>query len=150
EGEDLYVLDPGSLEGEVAPYGVHVFRFGPGGSLCPAASSSVKLTVASSEVSTVPAGTSVTLDGTPSELGLWATEESVTWKVEGPGGNFEQTVPSSEPSPFTLDHVFSEAGEYTVRMKMKVSGTVISAKGAGTVFAAKAKKLTVTSVVKHT
>ncbi|HEX6667373.1 MAG TPA: hypothetical protein VF081_12345 [Solirubrobacterales bacterium] len=142
-GDDLVVLDPGQLETEPL-YGVHVLRFGAGGSGCPAPGASFKLKSGATEVSSVPAGSSVTLDGTASEVGTLQspTLTSVTWKIEGPGGPFEQTVPSSDPNPLKLDHVFASGGEYTIRMLMKVSGTEYPVR-ANQVFAAKARKLTV-------
>jgi hypothetical protein len=145
-GEDLYVFDQGPQTLEEAPYGVHVFKFGPGGEKCPAPSASFALKNGGTEITgPVSAGTNVTLDGSSSELGAWATEESMTWKIEGPGATFEETVPSGDPTPLKLDHVFNEEGTYTVRLAMKVSGSVISANGTGTVFAAPTKELVVTA-----
>ena len=123
-GDDLIVLDQGPLVLEEPAYGAHVLRFGPGGSNCPAPVASFDLTVAGTPVSTVGAGTSVTLDGSASTDGqapLASTPESITWKIEGPGGPFEQTVLASAPNPEKLDHVFGAPGEYTVRMIMNLS-----------------------------
>jgi hypothetical protein len=143
-GDELFILDQGTIEAAESPYGVHVLRFGPGGSECPGPSAAIKLKVGPTEVSTVSAGTTVTLDGSDSELGTLRSPalDSLIWKVEGPGGTFEQTVPSTDPSPFTLDHPFNQAGDYTVRLLMKLSGTGYPVDG--TSFAAKAKTLEVT------
>src|SRR5262249_7134583 len=60
---------------------------------------------------------------------------------EGPGDTFEQTVPANDPTPLQLDRVFDQAGKYTVRMQMKVTGPLYPVVTA--LFAAKAKILVV-------
>ena len=147
DGEGVDVLDQGPEAAGEPAYGADFLGFGPGGSGCPAAAASFALMLGAGEVATVQAGTDVTLDASSSELGELGEPslDALTWKVEGPGGLFEETVPSSDSSPFTLDHVFTQAGQYTVRLQMEVSGAGYPVQG-GMVFAAKPRELTVTPI----
>ena len=133
----LVVLDQGPFSPSgLPPYGLTVTRYGPGGSQCTAPAASFALKSGGSTVTSVPAGTTVTLDGSGSELNSQTLSEMI-WTIEGPGGTV--TEPVTAPTK-TLDHNFAAAGDYTVRLKMRTS----LFPNAGTTFAAKAQTLQVT------
>src|SRR6185437_2736991 len=81
----LVVLDQGeeiTNESQTPAWFPAVYRFGPGGSQCPAPAASLKLESGGAPVTTVPAGSSVTLSGAGSELGA-ATLTGAKWIVTG-------------------------------------------------------------------
>jgi hypothetical protein len=133
DGDELIVFDSGPPVASPA-YGVKVLKFAPGGSGCPDPKAALRLKSGADEVSSVPAGTTVTLDASPSELKA-ATLEQLTWKVEGPEAF---TTPVSG-GVMTLDHQFNQAGTYTVRLNLRVA----AASAYGRSSTAKAKTLTV-------
>jgi List-Bact-rpt repeat protein len=134
----LVVLDQGEEvfeESTLPTWFPAVFRFGAGGSGCPGPAAAIKLTQGAGGpvVSSVSAGTSVTLDGSGSELG-GGTLADMTWTIEGPGG--PTTLHGEKPS-----QVFATEGQYTIRLNMKTS--LFSP--IGTNIVAAPKKLTVTA-----
>jgi hypothetical protein len=140
----LVVLDQGQLigPGSLPEWFPVVFRFGPGGSGCPAPAAAIKLTEGNPgpEVTgPVAAPASITLDGSGSELN-GKTLSEMTWKIEGESG--APVIAHGEKAT----HVFNEAGTYTIRLNMKTSRFL----PIGTNFAAAAKKLVVTAAGKHT
>ena len=143
-GGALVVVDHGQSVAEPSTppaWGPNVLRFGPSGGGCPGPAPLIRLRTGSVEASSVPAGTTLTLDGGESELG--APLASLTWTIEGPGGT--ETIPVAGPAPaFQLDHAFSTQGEYTIRLGIETSAAVGHV---GTVFVAKPKKLTVTPAI---
>jgi hypothetical protein len=142
-GGDLLVLDQGPfLEEPTNPpaFGPNVFRFGPGGSECPGPAPLARLKSGGNEVTTVQAGTSVTLDASGSELG-GNTLSQLTWTIEGPGGT-EPPITVDGPAPaLETPHVFATEGEYTIHLSLKASASVGYV---GTGFTAKPVKLMVT------
>jgi hypothetical protein len=139
----LDVLD----QGAESTWGSHVILFGSGGSECPAPSAAAELKVAGGPVTTVHAGTSVTLDSAPAELGdFGASIESITWKIKPPSGPVqEHTVPSSDPNPRTFTEVFATEGTYSVSMSMKVALKVSAPVGVPKTYDSKPKTLVVTA-----
>jgi hypothetical protein len=123
-GQDLVVLDEGSLVEEFSTYGVRVIRFGPGGSGCAEPAAELKVT----PTSTVPVNSSVMLDGSGSELGTYVAAPlapvGATFKIEGPGGTVEEEeVTATELSALKLTHQFTQEGTYTIRMELKLSSS---------------------------
>jgi hypothetical protein len=147
-GQDMVVLDEGSLAEEFSTFGVRVIKFGPGGSGCPAPAADLKLTRAGAPASTVPVGSSVTFDGSGSELGTYAAGGTglvgATFKIEGPGGTVEEDVTTTEIPALTLSHQFQQEGTYTIRMEMELSGFPSTGKPLPTDFTLAAAPQTVT------
>jgi hypothetical protein len=142
---DLMVLSPGPLvsQASAGEFGPGVFRFGPGGSECSNPAPLIQLKSGATEVSTVTAGTTVSLDASGSEEGETSIE-SLQWIIEGPGGSHE-VIPVTDGS-LVQPHAFAVAGDYTVRLKIKTADPVTghSSGGVGDEFVAKPKTLTVT------
>ncbi len=135
----LDVLDQGKTvtsEAELSPYGPNVLRFGPnGGVSCPVPAAALELKESGTKVSTVAAGTTVTLDGSASELaGKTLTE--TTWTIKGP---VESTANIAGPTNSTTKE-FNTPGTYTVREKIETAALT----GLGTTYSAQPQTLVVT------
>lgn len=120
--ESLVVLDQGEfVSSGLASFGPNVMRLGPHaeGSSCPLPAAALKLEAGGSVTGSVPSGTTVTLDGSGSELGGQLLTE-MTWTVEDSSGTVVFTESKAAPTT-TLDHQFTAPGDYTVRLKMKTS-----------------------------
>jgi List-Bact-rpt repeat protein len=133
----LVALDEGQnveVEGEFPTYEPNVVRFGPNaGTACPAPAAKLELSRTS-----VPAGGTVTLDSSGSELNGKTLEETV-WKIEGPGGSI---VEKSIDAPATsITEQFATEGTYTIREKIKTSAL----EGIGTTLSAEPQVLQVTA-----
>jgi hypothetical protein len=140
---NLVVLDGGELveeESTLPSFGLNVLRFGPGGSGCPDVAPLAALKTGSTEVTSVAAGTSVTLDASGSELG-GNTLTGLVWQIEGPGGT--ETIPVAGPAPaLQTNHVFATQGSYTVGLALSSTAIVGFS---GSHFVAQPKHLTVTA-----
>jgi hypothetical protein len=118
-GGGLVVMDPGTeifAPSEPSTQFNLIYRFGPGGEGCLAPAAAFKLEAGGSTTATAPLHSTVTFNGSPSEL-HGATLEATTWKVEGPE---EFSVPVTGPTQ-TVEHQFNAEGDYTVRMAIKAS-----------------------------
>lgn len=114
-----------------------VYSFGPGGSGCPAAAPAFKLESGGHVVSSVSPGSTVTFNGSESELNGTTVEKTI-WKIEGPE-NFTESV--TGPT-LTFSHPLTALGNYTIRMT--VEGLSENAEGTlGTVFSAQPRTLEV-------
>jgi hypothetical protein len=134
-GEKVIVLDQGPpttefllSEGIEPKFGVRVMTFGPGGSCSTAAGQPpqalLSLKQGATEVSSVAANSSVTLDPTATELPEAETKVSkLIWRIEGPGPveeipvTLSPEISQSSALP-TLQHTFTAAGNYTVRLTL--------------------------------
>jgi hypothetical protein len=141
---ELMVLDQGQFvggPGETPQFGLQVLRFGPGGEFCPGPAAGIQLKSGSNVVSTVAAGTNVTLDASSSELaGL--TPSELVWTITKSGGSPQSFPMTGPPAPLTLPHVFTEEGDYTIQLGIKTSTAVPDI---GDHFVAKPATLTVTA-----
>jgi Divergent InlB B-repeat domain len=139
----LVVLDQGRevTEGESPEWFPVVSTFGPGGTECPAPAASFKLESGGSAVTTVPAGSSVTLNASASEL-HGATLAQAVWKVKGPE---EFTLPAAALTT-TASGRFSQEGTYTVRLIVETS-PIAGGEKFGTKFSTEPQTLVVTAPV---
>jgi hypothetical protein len=110
----LLVLDQGEfVEGRLPSFGPSVLRFGPEAAVpCPVPAGSIAMTRGGAPVTTVPQDRTVNLSAAGSEL-AGRTFEGASWTIEAPDGDV------STASGETVNHLFSEEGEYTIRMKLK-------------------------------
>jgi hypothetical protein len=143
-GGELMVLDQGEfVEGtnQSPGFGLQVLRFGQGGEFCPGPAAAIELKSGSTAVSSVAAGTNVTLDASKSELaGL--TPSELVWTITKSGGTPQVIPVTGAPASMTLAHVFAEEGDYKVQLGIKLSTIVGSV---GNHFVAKPVALTVTA-----
>jgi Divergent InlB B-repeat domain len=114
-----------------------VYSFGPGGSGCPAAASAFKTEAGGHAVTSVATGSTVTFNGSGSELNGTVVEKTI-WKIEGPE-DFTETV--TGPT-LTFSHPLIALGNYTIRMT--IEGLSESEEGTlGTSFSAQPQTLEV-------
>ncbi len=117
----LAVLEQGQFVEDTSSlpeWGPHIYRFGPGGTVCPASVPVAKLKVGATEVTAVTAGEPVKLDATGSEIGSAPIEE-VVWSIEKPDGQVEK-IEVMGPSPaLETSHAFAEPGDYNIRVAFK-------------------------------
>src|ERR1700743_1850800 len=120
------VLDQGQFVGgtdETPQFGLQVLRFGPGGNFCPGPAAAIQLKSGSTVVSSVAAGTNVTLDASKSELtGL--TPSELLWTITKSGGSPQSFPVTGAPAALTLAHVFAEEGAYKIQLGIKTSAAV--------------------------
>jgi PKD domain len=123
-GEDLVAFDYGP-EGEAPPYGDKVITFGPGGTGCPAPVAKFSVNGKEEEGVTVKKGEVVAFDASNSEL-FEGFRRELIWKF---GDGTEKVVeftpetatePAEEAEP-TVTHQYASAGEFTVRLEIKLS-----------------------------
>ncbi len=127
EDGDLAVFDQGSaVNGPGEPVLLHPqsYQFGPGGSGCPAPAPGFKLESEGKVVSSVPAGSTVTFNGTETELNTAPALEGGTWEVEGGPCGFSEPITASA---LTFSRKFVMPGSYTVRMIVEASSPLFSA-----------------------
>lgn len=124
-GGVVYALDEGSdFENESeefvpTSFGFHLVKFGPGGTGCPAPTTSFKVAGdASSETVDVQKGQEVKFEASTTELhGEQPTE--LVWEAEGPEA-FKTEVKGA-PAALATTHKFLKPGSYTVTLTMQVS-----------------------------
>lgn len=148
ENGNLAVFDQGTLvseAGETPEFFPVAYQFGPRGSGCPAPAPEFKLESGGQAVTSVTAGSTVTFNGTETELNAAPSVEGGHWKVEGPCGFTE----AMSGSALTFSHRFMVPGDYTVRMVIEATATSSEGQGLGLglgkVFSAQPRKLAVTS-----
>jgi hypothetical protein len=139
----LVVLDQGQevSEGESPGWFPVVSTFGPGGTECPAPAASFKLESGGSAVTTVPAGSSVTLNASASEL-HGATLAQAVWTVKGPE---EFALPAAGLTTIASGR-FSQEGTYAVRLIVETS-PIAGQEKFGTKFSTEPQTLVVTAPV---
>jgi Divergent InlB B-repeat domain/PKD domain len=126
-GDRLIVFDygPEVEQGEEPPYGDKVLTFGPGGNGCPRPAAKFSVNGMEEEGVTVGKGEVVTFDASNSEL-LEGFRRELIWKF---GDGSEKTVkftpgtgtePAEEAEP-TVTHQYTTAGDFTVRLEVKLS-----------------------------
>jgi IPT/TIG domain/Divergent InlB B-repeat domain len=135
----LEVLDQGQLtasESALPTYGPNLFRFGPdAGTSCHVPAAALELKVGGSKTASVPAGATVTLDGSASELNGQTLAETF-WTIKGP---VESTASIAGPATSTTKQ-FDTPGTYTLREKIQTSAPT----GLGTTVTAQPQTLVVT------
>jgi uncharacterized repeat protein (TIGR02543 family) len=118
-GGNLVVLDQGEEvfdEGTLPTQFPIAFRFGPGGTSCPAPAAAFAVESGGHPVTSVSAGSAVTLNGSGSEL-KGATLEGVTWKVSG-AETFSETGSALTSVPAGR---FDVEGTYSIRLIVKAN-----------------------------
>jgi Divergent InlB B-repeat domain/IPT/TIG domain len=140
ENGDLAVFSQGSAvgPGEARETLPDYYQFGPGGSRCRAPAPAFKLESGGSTVTSVQSGSTastVTLNGSETELNGATTLEGGSWKVEGPEA-FSEPISGSN---LTLSHKFRAPGHYTIRMMIEAKEENL-----GKMFSAQPRTLEVT------
>jgi hypothetical protein len=145
KGGNLAVFDQGSLvseAGETPQFFPAAYQFGPEGTGCPAPAPEFKLESGGQAVTSVSPGSTVTFNGTGTDLNAAPALEGGHWKVEGPCGFTEPIAGTA----LTFNHKFTVPGNYTVRMTIEATARDSGGQGLGLgkVFSASPRKLEVT------
>jgi hypothetical protein len=143
----LVVLSQGQFveeEGEFPLLFPTLLRFGPNaGTACSAPAAALELKKNGTPVTSVTTGSTVTLDGSASELHGSQELAETTWEIENAGGGVE-TVSAAAPAK-SKDHEFNTAGTFTIRERIVLKAPGMD--GIGPTFPAQPQTLEVTGGV---
>jgi ABC-type phosphate transport system substrate-binding protein len=122
-GSNLIVLDNGpEVEaGKTPPYGPRVLTFGPGGTSCPGPTAAFSINESKEAEVTVGQEETVSFDAKESVLGANSLAELV-WDFGD--GTIEKV--QGEPPKTTITHSYSVAGDYTVKLRLRVKNPNVS------------------------